>query len=136
MLITTFANLGKKWSHRCYIKLFAMNTFILSKMKNIYTYISSNINIFLLGLLWTLFMLFFTYTDLLVAILTKGCSFITEFSKDQCQYISLFVNFGIIVMLVFDCCSSQKKFSAKSFILPFVAIALCLIILAHCNLYI
>lgn len=109
---------------------------VLSKIKNIYTYIKSNFNIFFLGLLWTLFILFFTYTDLLVVGLSVNSSFIMEFSKAQCQYVSLFVNFGLVVMLVFDCCSTQKKFSAKSFILPFFAIALCLIILAHSNLYI
>ncbi len=101
-------------------------------------YWKANCSYIFTALLWVCFMIFFTYTTLIVALIETKTDFIKTFHNEQAGFISLFVNFGIIFMLVFDIVSVKgNRINKYDYILPFVAIAFCLIVLAHsriCNL--
>jgi len=51
---------------------------------------------------WTLFMSFFTYTCCWVALVSTKVPFLNVYSNSQASTISLIVNFGLVLMLVFD----------------------------------
>ena len=57
---------------------------------------------------WVCFMFFFTYTDLLVALVSDNLSLATEFQKLHIRSVPLFVNFGLIIMLLFDYSTKNK----------------------------
>lgn len=88
----------------------------------------------LLSLAWVLFMVFFTYTALVVELLEKNGDFYKLFYLEQSQYISLFVNVGIVIMLLFDNHLTGNRYSGPAYYLPLFAILLCLTIKAHCDL--
>ena len=103
-------------------------------MINIWSYLHSIKRSFPLALLWMGFMVFFTYTILLLAIVETDTNFKTVFYEQQSSYISLFVNCGLVLMLVLDYVNSHpRSITPCSFVLPFIAIMLCLIIKAHCD---
>ena len=77
-------------------------------------------------------MLFFTYTDLIIALVEANTDFIDVFHKKQSGFIALFVNLGIIFMLVFDVVSNKKmSITTHEYVLPFIAIIISVIIIAH-----
>lgn len=105
-------------------------------LKRIWSYFTANRDRFALAFLWVCFMVFFTYTDLLVAWVKREVVFLNFFNNAQCQYISLFVNFGLILMLVFDYVTAKQELTVYSYILPFISIGLCLVILGHARLFV
>ena len=87
-----------------------------------------------MAVLWLAFMVFFTYTVLLSALIEVDTSFVSTFYEQQSTYLSLLVNMGLVVMLVVDYASTQiHTISIQSYILPFIAIVLCILIKAHCD---
>ena len=109
----------------------------MKKMFKNIGYLIANKREVMIAVLWVCFMFFFTYTDLLVALVDSTTSFMSEFHKTQATYISLFINFGIIFMLVFDYvfANKGKQVSPFLYILPFVCIGMCLIIMVHSNIF-
>lgn len=106
---------------------------IMGYISKTWSYICSIKRSLPLAFMWMLFMAFFTYTILFVALIEKDVDFASIFYNQQSSYISLFVNFGLVIMLVFDYASSHKTISLSSFILPFIAILLCIVIKGHCD---
>ena len=103
---------------------------IVSKM----SYIRSNQRAIRMAASWLLFMLFFTYTSLIVELFEVEGDFLQLFYTEQRKYVSLFVNTGIVIMLLFDYSACEVSLSPKSYRLPFVAIVCCLALMAHCDL--
>lgn len=98
-------------------------------------YWKANWRIFVVALLWVCFIVFFTYTTLLVALVEEQTNFIDSFYQEQAKFVSLFVNFGIVFMLVFDVVNCKNStIKSYEYILPFIAMLLCLIIMAHCKI--
>jgi len=76
---------------------------------------------------WVLLILFFAYVPLFMSLLKPNVSFFDVYTETQHTFISLVVNFGIIVLLVFD--NSSKTFQVRSN--RYVCAALLLTILIH-----
>lgn len=82
---------------------------------------------------WVCFMIFFTYTDLLVAIVSKDMTFASEFQSLHIRSVSLFVNIGLIIMLLFDYSAKNTNFH-KSIVWSIMAgLLLSLSIYIHCG---
>lgn len=84
-----------------------------------------------MALMWVGFMIFFTYTDVIMAFIKVTVDSVDCYSANQCRQIAMFVNFGLVAMLAFDYGSTDKPLRSKDFILPFISIALSIIILGH-----
>lgn len=81
---------------------------------------------------WICFMFFFTYTDLLVALVSNDIAFASKFQELHIRSISLFVNFGLIIMLLFDY-SAKNKNIHRAIVWAIVAgLVLSLSIYIHC----
>jgi len=76
---------------------------------------------------WIFSVLFFAYASLFVSLLKPNASFFEMYTEMQHTFISLIVNFGIIVLLVFD--NSNKTFQVRSN--RYVCASFFLIILVH-----
>lgn len=63
------------------------------------------------ALTWVALMFFFTYTDLVVALCKSGDTFAPAFLGLQLKTITMFVNLGLIVMLLFDFTSKNNNIS-------------------------
>ncbi|MCM1522742.1 MAG: hypothetical protein NC039_08850 [Muribaculaceae bacterium] len=100
----------------------------------IVNYIYANANAIFLAFVWTCFLVFFTYTTLLVEAVKVEGDFYGLFYKSQSEYVALFVNIGIIVMLLFDNHAANKRFEGVAYYIPIVAIALCVFIMAHSSM--
>lgn len=100
------------------------------------SFIKANRKAIILALVWTAFLLFFTYTTLLVEAVKVNGSFYELFYKSQSQFVAMFVNIGIIIMLLFDNHAANKEFHGLEYYIPIIAIAICIMILAHCDTYI
>lgn len=98
------------------------------------SYIMLNYQSLLLGLIWVGLIAFFTYTPLLVEVTKVDGDFQNLFYYEQSKYISLFVNVGIVIMLIFDNVSAGKQHYGPSLHLSIFAIVLCLMTMAHCDL--
>lgn len=81
---------------------------------------------------WVCFMIFFTYTDLLVASVSNNLSLTNEFQKLHIRSVSLFVNFGLIIMLLFDYSAKNKNISNPLLWTIIIGLFLCLSIYFHC----
>lgn len=108
----------------------------MNTIKQCYYSICNNIHAIFLACMWVIFMVFFTYTDLVYELFLDNGDFCNLFYKTQCEYVSLFVNVGIVIMLLFDNHVSNDKLHGVAYYLPIVAIVLCLFINAHCSLHI
>lgn len=97
------------------------------------TYLTANWKTLFLGLVWVGFIILFTYTSLLVELTKIEGDFLNLFYNEQSKYISLFVNIGIVIMLMFDNLSSGKYNNESAYVSIF-AIVLCIIVMAHCDL--
>lgn len=100
------------------------------------SFIYSNRKPLILAFVWTAFILFFTYTTLLVEAVKVNGSFYESFYNSQSQFVAMFVNIGIIIMLLFDNHAVNKEFHGIGYYIPIVAIAICIMILAHCDTYV
>jgi len=76
---------------------------------------------------WILLILFFAYVPLFMFLLKPNASFFEMYKETQHTFISLVVNFGIIVLLVFD--NLNKTFQVRSN--RYVCASFFLIILIH-----
>lgn len=82
---------------------------------------------------WVCFMFFFTYTDLLVAFVSDNLSLATEFQKLHIRSVSLFVNFGLIIMLLFDYSTKNKDVNRTLVWIIIGGLLLSLSIYVHCG---
>lgn len=82
---------------------------------------------------WVCFMFFFTYTDLLVALVTNNLSLVSEFQKLHIRSVSLFVNFGLIIMLLFDYSTKNKNVNTTLVWTIIGGLLLSLSIYIHCG---
>lgn len=82
---------------------------------------------------WVCFMFFFTYTDLLVALVSDNLSLATEFQKLHIRSVSLFVNFGLIIMLLFDYSTKNKDVNRTLVWIIIGGLLLSLSIYVHCG---
>lgn len=82
---------------------------------------------------WVCFMFFFTYTDLLVALVSDNMSLATEFQKLHIRSVSLFVNFGLIIMLLFDYSTKNKDVNRTLVWIIIGGLLLSLSIYVHCG---
>lgn len=81
---------------------------------------------------WVLFMCFFTYTTLFVELLKVDGDFPRLFYDEQSTFLALYVNVGLIVMLMFDNHVANKIFRGNY--MPFMGLLVVLLLLGHCNL--
>lgn len=87
---------------------------------------------FFKALLWVAFILFFTFTDLVVAAALDGISFNDSFYASQTASIALIVNLGLVVMLVVDLqISSSRHPSRKLLYSVMFAMLLAVLIYLH-----
>lgn len=82
---------------------------------------------------WVCFMCFFTYTDLLVALVSNNLSLTTEFQKLHIRSVSLFVNFGLIIMLLFDYSTKTRDINRTLVWIIIGGLLLSLSIYVHCG---
>jgi len=61
---------------------------------------------------WVILILFFAYVSLFMSLLKQSIPFFDTYIETQHSFVSLVVNFGIIVLLVFD--NSNKTFQFRS----------------------
>ena len=61
------------------------------------------------ALIWLAFILFFTYSGLFVIAVQIDANLIQIYYNIQCRLVSVFVNFGLLFMLVIDYLLSDKK---------------------------
>lgn len=84
-----------------------------------------------MALLWTLFMSFFTYTSYWVALVSVGVSFLDGFVDGQSSIVSLVVNFGLVLMLIFDYMSSSDTSKKWMFGLFGISMFVAVMVYAH-----
>lgn len=63
---------------------------------------------FCFSTLWLSLLLFFTYTPLASALIHSDMSFMTEYTRMQCQMIAMVVNFGLVFMLIVDAWGAKQ----------------------------
>ena len=97
------------------------------------SFLRANNKPLLLSLCWVLFIMFFTYTTLWVELCKVDGDFYNKFYASQCAYISLFVNAGIVIMLLFDNYAARKEFHGLETFVPIVTLILCVFIMGHCD---
>lgn len=86
-----------------------------------------------IALSWVCFMIFFTYTDLLVACVSNDLTLATEFQRMHIRSVSLFVNFGLIIMLLFDYSTKNKDINRTLVWVIIGGLLLSLSIYVHCG---
>lgn len=64
----------------------------------------------------------FTYTPLLIALMTAGVDFLPVYNKSQGSYVALFVNVGLLLMLFIDYIAGKRLIHKKHLIGTLVAI--------------
>lgn len=105
------------------------------KFKDNLSYLFSIRTSLFLALAWVLFMMFFTYTALVVELLKIDGNFVGLFYGEQSRYIALFVNIGLVVMLLFDNhVSLGKKLHGAFYYVPIIGIILSILLMTHCRL--
>lgn len=114
------------WACKC---LNIMNIWLSNKV----SFVLANRKPIILSFVWISFLLFFTYTTLLVEAIKIDGNFYSFFYNDQSQYVALFVNIGIIIMLLFDNHAANKEFHGVEYYIPIIAITLCIVLMAHCD---
>lgn len=82
---------------------------------------------------WVCFMMFFTFTDLVVASVYTDIEFQSVFRGLHIRGISLFVNFGLIIMLLFDYSVKYKTMSKEVVWTAILGLMLCISIYFHCR---
>ena len=105
----------------------------IEKIKCWLEFLAANRDSLFLAFVWVLFMVFFTYTTLVVELVRTEGDFCELFYQEQSRYIALFVNVGIVIMLLFDNHVANQRFQGYSYYVPIVALVFCLIIMAHCE---
>lgn len=80
---------------------------------------------------WTLFMSFFTYTTMWTSLLSINTSVIDIFTSNQSLLVSLIVNFGIVLMLIFDYIRVTDSIKIQMFELFCIAVLFTILIYAH-----
>lgn len=88
----------------------------------------NKLKMMLLSLAWLLLMVFFTYTILIISAFDKDINFLNAYCTNQNSAISLLVNVGLILMLMFDCISNRIKASYNLFglFLSATIVAICI----------
>lgn len=87
-----------------------------------------------LAFVWVLFMFFFTYTTLFEELLKTNGHFSQLFYDEQSRYLALYVNIGLVFMLLFDNHSVNKWFRGAFYYIPFIGLVIALLLMGHCNL--
>lgn len=87
----------------------------------------------MMALTWVLFMCFFTYTDLLISLLSVNHDFAVEFRTWHMSRVSVCVNFGLVIMLLFDYSYKHQHIHRDMFWIVIAGLFLCLFIFLHCG---
>lgn len=74
----------------------------MDSIQNIISRIKADPYPILVALFWVCMMFLFTYTELVVALCKTGDTFTPTFRSLHIRSISLLVNFGLIIMLLYD----------------------------------
>lgn len=90
---------------------------------------------YLMSLAWVLLICSFTYTALIVSFFVKSNVFSDAYFNNQHQVISMVVNIGLLVMVVFDYMSSANQLSNKKVILLLVGIVFAMIVYGHSKIF-
>ncbi len=106
---------------------------VINWFLKIVSFFSSNQKPIVLALVWLLFILFFTYTILIVEAVKVSGNFYKLFYTSQSEYIALFVNAGIIIMLLFDNHAVNKELQGFRYYIPYLGLILCIALMAHCR---
>lgn len=85
------------------------------------------------ALLWVCLMFLFTYTDLVVALCKTGDTFTPAFMTLHMRSISLFVNFGLIIMLLYDYTAKRDHINKMWLWTIVLGLFLVLSIYFHCQ---
>lgn len=86
---------------------------------------------------WLALITLFTYTSLIhFALRISGIPFFHEYCSNQQYGISLFVNLGLLSMVMFDYIGMGEKITAKMVVLILFAVFLIFGIYLHANIYI
>lgn len=110
-----------------------LKDFLMRRMTIVCGFLKAYAQSLVLAFIWLLFMVFFTYTTLVVEMACAEGNFCELFYQEQSRYIALFVNVGIVAMLLFDNHVAKQPFRGVSYYIPFVSLVFCLIIMAHCE---
>jgi hypothetical protein len=87
-----------------------------------------------LAFVWVLFMFFFTYTTLFEELLKKNGNFPGLFYEEQSSFIALYVNIGLVIMLLFDNHAVNKKFRGAVYYIPIMGLVVAFFLMGHCYL--
>lgn len=87
-----------------------------------------------LAFVWILFMFFFTYTPLFAELMKVDGHFSQVFYKGQSSYLALYVNIGLVLMLLFDNHAVNKRFEGAVYYIPIIGLVFALLLMGHCNL--
>ena len=89
---------------------------------------------FWLALAWVAFICFFTYTELFTASISTDKNFSNQFHEMHVNIISMWVNIGLIVMLMFDYTAKNETLHRNLFWTATLSMLIPLSIYLHCNL--
>lgn len=90
---------------------------------------------YLMSLSWVLLLCFFTYTALIVSFFVKAGSFSGVYFSNQSQVVSMIVNVGLLVMVVFDYMSSDDQLPINNVMILLVGILFAMCIYGHSYLF-
>ena len=91
---------------------------------------------YILSVLWLLLMILFTYTPLVAAGLKVNEVFADAYCNNQCAWIAMLVNFGLLLMVVFDYWGTGKQPTWNLYISSIVGLAIAALICGHTGLYV
>ena len=91
---------------------------------------------YVLSVLWLLLIVLFTYTPLVSAGLKVDVVFADTYCRNQYDWIAMFVNFGLLLMVVFDYWGTGKRPTTVLWAWSIVASAIVMAIFAHTGMYV
>lgn len=91
---------------------------------------------YVLSVLWLLLIILFTYTPLVSVGLKVDEVFADAYCNNQCGWIAMFVNFGLLLMVVFDYWGTGKRPTTALWVWSIVAIVVAMLIFAHTGMYV
>lgn len=89
---------------------------------------------YVLALAWLMLMFFFTYTAIISEAMMLDKSLIDAHWINQCSFISLFINCGLLSMIVFDYLQPRREITHAMILFIFLGLFLALGIYGHTSI--
>lgn len=104
---------------------------MFSKSMEILKYEAGKWQYYLLSLAWVVLMIFFTYTAIFSEALLADHFFGTAHWHNQSSLISMFVNCGLLLMIIFDYMVAGKRMSSRVVLMMMIGILFAIGVYGH-----